>query len=191
MKFLKGKFKWIFSVILTVFLMMSSFLGCSLEEFDSFLGEEETTTLQNEEETSTQDEDGTSVQKQDSNSEEAEGEKSLEILENKEYSSKEEVASYINKYNKLPSNYITKKEAENLGWESSKGNLWDVADGKSIGGDKFGNREGLLPKKSGRQYYECDIDYNGGYRGAKRIIYSNDGLIYYTEDHYKTFEQLY
>lgn len=69
--------------------------------------------------------------------------------------------------------------------------MWDVADGKSIGGDKFGNREGLLPKKSGRQYYECDIDYNGGYRGAKRIIYSNDGLIYYTEDHYKTFEQLY
>lgn len=189
MKFLKGKFKWIFSVILTVFLMMSSFLGCNLEEINSFLGEEETTTVQNQEETSTQNEDETSVQKQDNN--ESENEKSLEVFENKEYSSKGEVSAYINKYNKLPSNYITKKEAENLGWESSKGNLWDVADGKSIGGDKFGNREGLLPKKSGRQYYECDIDYNGGYRGAKRIIYSNDGLIYYTEDHYKTFEQLY
>lgn len=191
MSFLKGKFKWIFSIILTVFLMMSSFLGCNLEEINSFLGEEETTTVQNQEETSTQNEDETSVQKQDNNSKESEDEKSLEVFENKEYSSKEEVSAYINKYNKLPSNYITKKEAENLGWESSKGNLWDVADGKSIGGDKFGNREGLLPKKSGRQYYECDIDYNGGYREAKRIIYSNDGLIYYTEDHYKTFEQLY
>lgn len=191
MNFLKGKFKWIFSVILTVFLMMSSFLGCNLEEINSFLGEEETTTVQNQEETSTQNEDETSVQKQDNKSKESENEKSLEVFENKEYSSKEEVSAYINKYSKLPSNYITKKEAENLGWESSKGNLWDVADGKSIGGDKFGNREGLLPKKSGRQYYECDIDYNGGYRGAKRIIYSNDGLIYYTEDHYKTFEQLY
>lgn len=197
MNFLKGKFKWIFSVILTVFLMMSSFLGCKLEEFNSFLGEDETTTVQNQDETSTQNQEETnvqnqeetSIQKQDNN--ESEDEKSLEVFENKEYSSKEEVAAYINKYNKLPSNYITKKEAENLGWESSKGNLWDVADGKSIGGDKFGNREGLLPKKSGRQYYECDIDYNGGYRGAKRIIYSNDGLIYYTEDHYKTFEQLY
>lgn len=197
MNFLKGKFKWIFSVILTVFLMMSSFLGCNLEEFNSFLGEDETTTVQNQDETSTQNQEETSVQnqeetsiqKQDNN--ESEDEKSLEVFENKEYSSKEEVAAYINKYNKLPSNYITKKEAENLGWESSKGNLWEVADGKSIGGDKFGNREGLLPKKSGRQYYECDIDYNGGYRGAKRIIYSNDGLIYYTEDHYKTFEQLY
>lgn len=191
MKFLKGKFKWIFSVILTVFLMMSSFLGCNLEEINSFLGEEETTTVQNQEETSTQNKEETIVQKQDNNSKESENEKSLEVFENKEYSSKEEVSAYINKYNKLPSNYITKKEAENLGWESSKGNLWDVANGKSIGGDKFGNREGLLPKKSGRQYYECDIDYNGGYRGAKRIIYSNDGLIYYTEDHYKTFEQLY
>lgn len=191
MKFLKGKFKWIFSVILTVFLMMSSFLGCNLEKINSFLGEEETTTVQNQEESSTQNKEETSVQKQDNNSKESENEKSLEVFENKEYSSKEEVSAYINKYNKLPSNYITKKEAENLGWESSKGNLWDVADGKSIGGDKFGNREGLLPKKSGRQYYECDIDYNGGYRGAKRIIYSNDGLIYYTEDHYKTFEQLY
>ena len=38
---------------------------------------------------------------------------------------------------------------------------------------------------------ECDIDYDGGYRGPKRLIYSNDGLVFYTEDHYKTFEQLY
>ncbi len=188
MEFLKGKFKWILSLFLTVFLMASSFLGCTLEDLDSFLGNEETITAENQNETTTNNNITNSTNNSSSSSEENLKE---DISESKEYSSKEEVAAYINKYNKLPSNYITKKEAENLGWESSKGNLWNVADGKSIGGDKFGNREGLLPKKSGRQYYECDIDYNGGYRGAKRIIYSNDGLIYYTEDHYKTFEQLY
>lgn len=61
----------------------------------------------------------------------------------------------------------------------------------SIGGDRFGNREGLLPTAKGRKYYECDIDFDGTYRGAKRIVYSNDGLIYYTEDHYESFELLY
>lgn len=61
----------------------------------------------------------------------------------------------------------------------------------SIGGERFGNYEGSLPEKSGRRYYECDVDYSGGYRGAERIIYSSDGLIYYTEDHYRTFERLY
>ena len=167
--------------------MASSFLGCTLEDLDSFLGNEETITAENQNETTT----NNNITNSNNSSSSSEENLKEDISESKEYSSKEEVAAYINKYNKLPSNYITKKEAENLGWESSKGNLWDVADGKSIGGDKFGNREGLLPKKSGRQYYECDIDYNGGYRGAKRIIYSNDGLIYYTEDHYKTFEQLY
>lgn len=104
---------------------------------------------------------------------------------------KEEVAAYIHEYGELPSNYITKKEAKSLGWNSSKGNLWDVADGKSIGGDHYGNYDKTLPEKKGRQYYECDIDYEGGYRGAERLIYSNDGLIFYTEDHYNTFEQLY
>ena len=115
----------------------------------------------------------------------------LSVTEDGEYSGKEEVALYIHKYGHLPSNYITKKEAENLGWNSSEGNLWKVAYGKSIGGDKFGNREGNLPKADGRQYYECDIDFDGGFRNAKRIVYSNDGLVYYTEDHYNTFEKLY
>lgn len=78
-----------------------------------------------------------------------------------------------------------------LGWESDKGNLWDVTDKGSIGGDSFGNREGLLPKANNRKYFECDINYNGGFRGAERIVYSNDGLIYYTKDHYKTFEKIY
>ncbi len=115
----------------------------------------------------------------------------LTVSEDGEYTSKEEVALYIHLYNHLPGNYITKKEAQELGWDSSLGNLNKVAPGKSIGGDKFGNREGLLPKKSGRVYYECDIDYIKGSRNAKRIVFSNDGLIYYTEDHYETYELLY
>lgn len=120
-----------------------------------------------------------------------ETEKQDDIDENGTYTSKDEVALYIYTYGHLPDNYITKSEAENLGWVSSKGNLAEVAPGKSIGGDKFGNREGLLPEKSGRKYYECDIDYVSGTRNAKRIIFSNDGLVYYTEDHYESFEKLY
>ena len=107
------------------------------------------------------------------------------------YSTKDEVALYNQIYGELPDNFITKNEAYDLGWDSDKGNLWKVADGMSIGGDKFSNREGLLPKAKGRQYYECDINYNGGYRGAERIVYSNDGLIYYTNDHYESFTCLY
>ena len=101
------------------------------------------------------------------------------------------MAAYIHEFNELPPNYLTKDEAEALGWDNSEGNLWEVTDGMSIGGDFFGNREGLLPKKSGRSYYEADIDYEGGFRGAERIVYSNDGLIFYTDDHYESFEQLY
>jgi len=113
------------------------------------------------------------------------------VKEDGEYSDKDHVAEYLHQYGHLPSNYITKKEAEALGWDSRAGNLWKVAPGKSIGGSRFGNYEGFLPEKNGRKYFECDIDFDGGYRGAKRIIYSNDGLIFYTEDHYETFEQLY
>lgn len=107
------------------------------------------------------------------------------------YTDKDQVSEYIHIFGKLPGNYITKQQAQNLGWDSQKGNLTKVAPGKSIGGDKFGNYEGQLPKAQGRKYYECDIDYGGGHRGAKRIIYSNDGLVFYTDDHYKTFTQLY
>lgn len=113
------------------------------------------------------------------------------IEENGEYTSPEDLALYIHLFEKLPSNFITKKEAIDLGWESNKGNLWEVTEYKSIGGDKFGNREGLLPKSNGRIYYECDVNYEGGFRGAERIVYSNDGLIFYTNDHYESFEQLY
>ena len=113
------------------------------------------------------------------------------VTEDGEYTSKEQVAAYLHEFGHLPDNYITKREAEELGWVASKGNLWKVAPGKSIGGSRFGNYEGLLPDKKGRKYYECDIDFDGSHRGAKRIVYSNDGLIFYTDDHYKSFEQLY
>ena len=107
------------------------------------------------------------------------------------YSTMEEVAVYIASYHKLPGNYITKNQAMNLGWSSSAGNLWKVAKGKSIGGDRFGNYEGLLPNKNGRSWTECDIDYSGGYRNnGKRIVFSSDWLIYYTGDHYNHFTRV-
>ena len=106
------------------------------------------------------------------------------------YDSKEDVALYIHLYGHLPSNYITKKDAEKLGW--SGGRLEGYAPGKCIGGTYFGNYEGLLPTAKGREYHECDIDTLGAKsRGAKRIVFSNDGLIYYTDDHYESFELLY
>lgn len=112
------------------------------------------------------------------------------LIEGNYYYSLEDVSLYLYTYEELPDNYITKDEAYDLGWVSKKGNLWEVAEGMCIGGDRFGNYEGLLPKKSGRQYYEADIDYNGGYRNEKRLIFSNDGLMFYTEDHYESFEEI-
>lgn len=106
------------------------------------------------------------------------------------YDSMEEVAIYLTFFEELPDNYLTKKEAQALGWESKKGNLWKVADGCSIGGDRFGNYEGLLPDQKGRKWTECDIDFDGGYRGGKRIVFSNDGLIYYTGNHYESFDKI-
>ena len=104
------------------------------------------------------------------------------------YTTKEDVALYIHLYGDLPLNFMTKKHARALGWEG--GSLEPVAPGMCIGGDYFGNYEGLLPED--REYTECDIDTLGkDSRGAKRIVFSEDGLIYYTEDHYESFELLY
>jgi len=112
------------------------------------------------------------------------------IAEDGWYYSAEEVALYLHTYGHLPDNYITKSEAASLGWEG--GSVEPYAPDHAIGGDRFGNREGLLPDAKGRYYYECDIDtLNTDSRGAKRIVFSNDGLIYYTRDHYESFELLY
>jgi hypothetical protein len=118
-----------------------------------------------------------------------ESEDDASVIFGESYTSKEEVALYLHLYEELPPNFITKNKAKKLGWDSKKGNLSKVAPGMSIGGDHFGNYEGVLPK--GKDYRECDIDTDGSYRGAKRIVFSDDGCIYYTEDHYETFELLY
>ena len=111
------------------------------------------------------------------------------LPEDGSFYSKDNVALYIHTYGKLPKNFIKKSEWEKLGTDSSP---YKQTDALVIGGDRFYNREGLLPKKSGRTYTECDIDtLNKKSRGAKRIVFSNDGLIYYTADHYETFELLY
>ena len=112
------------------------------------------------------------------------------VTEGQAYYSKDDVANYLIEFGELPPNYLTKNEARNRGWHASKGNLWDVTDHGVIGGDKFGNFEGLLPKKSGRQYYEADVNYEGGRRNAHRLVFSNDGLIFYTSDHYNSFEEI-
>jgi guanyl-specific ribonuclease Sa len=115
---------------------------------------------------------------------------SIEVFEDESYTDPYDVAAYIFEFDKLPPNYITKEEAQDLGWLSHEGNLWEVTEKKSIGGNRFYNREGNLPEQSGRKWYECDVNYEGGYRGAERLVYSNDGLVYYTKDHYESFEEI-
>ena len=112
------------------------------------------------------------------------------LPEGGQYTLRDDVALYLHLYKRLPDNFITKAQARALGWKG--GDLRPYAKGKAIGGDRFGNYEGLLPEKKGRAYFECDVDtLNRSSRGAKRIVYSSDGLIYYTDDHYDSFTLLY
>lgn len=115
---------------------------------------------------------------------------SSEVVAGNSYDSAQEVVDYLYCYEELPPNYLTKQEARDLGWVASEGNLWNVAPGSSIGGDHFGNFEGLLPEKEARSYQEADINYQGGYRTGERLVYSNDGLYFYTKDHYGSFDQM-
>ena len=94
---------------------------------------------------------------------------------------------YLKYYGHLPEYYITKQEAKSLGWKSYKGNLDKVAPGKMVGGNIYKNQPAYLPEKEGRIWYECDIDYQGGYRNNARLVYSNDGLIFKTDSHYTRF----
>ncbi len=98
------------------------------------------------------------------------------------------VVAFVKQHNKLPHYYITKTEAREKGWIAADGNLCDVLPGKAIGGDVFTNREGSLPDKLGRKWYEADLNYNCGRRNAHRLLFSNDGLIFVTHDHFKTFQ---
>ncbi len=103
----------------------------------------------------------------------------------------QDIADYLFAHGELPDNFITKAEAQKLGWDSSRNYVSDVAPGKSIGGDRFGNYEGLLPSKKGRTWYEADCYYTSGKRNAHRILFSSDGLVYYTDDHYESFTQMF
>lgn len=109
------------------------------------------------------------------------------VTEDGSYTAPEDVAAYLRAFGHLPGNFITKRQAQDLGWDSARGNLWDVAPGKSIGGDRFGNYEGLLPKGN---YRECDVNYSGGYRGGERLVFDDRGGIWYTADHYRSFTKL-
>ena len=101
----------------------------------------------------------------------------------------ENVVLYLEVYDELPPNYITKNEARKLGWEG--GSVEKYREGAAIGGDSFGNREGILPEADGRSYTECDIDTDGyNSRGSRRLVFSNDGLYFYTSDHYETFSEV-
>lgn len=101
----------------------------------------------------------------------------------------ENVVLYLYVYGELPPNYITKDEARDLGWEG--GSVEDYLEDAAIGGDRFGNREGLLPEAAGRSYTECDIDTDGyGSRGSRRLVFSSDGLYFYTADHYESFDEV-
>ena len=117
---------------------------------------------------------------------------SITVTEDGQYSDRDHVAAYIHEFGHLPSNFVSKTKARNAGWISTEGNLWDVLPGMSIGGSEFYiDEDTALPDAEGRRWTECDINYSGGYRGAERIVFSNNGLIFYTADHYNTFEQLY
>lgn len=164
-------------LIWVLVLMLSLILCACAPESTAPQGENTDTQSQNVEGEEGQTQDGDSLDGQDA-----------AIDEEGVYTTKDDVALYIHTYGDLPSNFMTKNEARDLGWEG--GGLDDFAEGMSIGGDHFGNYEELLP--ADRSYTECDIDTLGASkRGAKRIVFSEDGLIYYTGDHYETFELLY
>ena len=157
------RFKPLLSLVVIALLLASFFSGCVTTQPVERENVRKTTAAQKTQKTKTIDKNGS-------------------------YTSKDDVALYIHLYGELPFNFMTKKHAQALGWEG--GSLEPVAPGMCIGGDFFGNYEGLLPED--REYTECDIDTLGkDSRGAKRIVFSDDGLIYYTEDHYESFALLY
>lgn len=182
--------KLIFPVLAGIMACAFSFTGCSSQKPAEETASIAVTDAETEEETS-EDPQEAAPEEEDLQEQEIEFEVAEDVSQidyDGVYTSKEDVGLYLYTYGELPSNFITKKEARALGW--SGGSLEDYAPGYCIGGDYFGNNEGILPEGS---YHECDIDTLNSKkgRGAKRIVYSDDGRIYYTEDHYETFELLY
>ena len=183
------------AVIIVLAMLIGLICGCSIEIEDSYDQETQTTvTAEASEETSASETEETTTVTSASETEDTaasqEDTPSEEIDIDGVYTTMEDVSLYIYTYGCLPSNFMTKQEARDLGWEG--GSLEPYAPGMCIGGDYFGNYEGLLPEEAGREYRECDINTLGASsRGAERLIYSNDGLIYYTEDHYESFTLIY
>ena len=198
--------KWALALLATL-MVLTGLVGCNSKEVETALDvavevlevvdaleSMDAETQEEKEDTASISVLESSISETETTAEVTEEDTDAVIDEDGHYTSKEDVALYLHTYGKLPSNFISKKEAEELGWkqkDGEAGQLHVVAPGMSIGGSSFGNREGLLPTKKGRKYYECDINYVKGSRGAERIVYSNDGLIFYTGDHYESFEQLY
>lgn len=179
-------------ILLMLILSCCMFCSCSIVEIET---ENETAITTVEEESASVSEEIEVIEVPDITDDTEDTEVSEEsevyvIDEDGIYTSCEDVSLYIYTYGHLPDNFITKVDARALGWEG--GSLEPYAPGMCIGGDYFGNYEHLLPEASGREYHECDVDtLEASSRGAHRIIYSNDGLIYCTEDHYESFTLLY
>ncbi len=177
----------LYGLTIWIIIALSLLSGCAapLDSSEMSLTTEGIETIIETESTSTSE---STSESESTSGPESTSESESQIDENGFYYSAEDVAAYLRTFGELPPNYITKEEAVELGWDSSKGNLWEVAEGYVIGGNRFGNREGLLPEAKGRKWFECDVDYEGGFRDKRRLVYSNDGLIYFTDDHYKSFE---
>lgn len=190
------RMKKIITLLLALVLLLSTLAGCGSSPVSLPVVNDDSVEQQEDWTTPESEKDGEQVNEpeKENQQEEKQEPSSAEtyngLSEDGSYDSKEDVARYINIFGHLPKNYITKKEAQSLGW--SGGSLEPYAPGCCIGGSHFGNYEGILPEADGRSYTECDIDTQGkSSRGAKRLVYSNDGLIFYTDDHYETFELLY
>ncbi|CAD7798289.1 Ribonuclease [Chryseobacterium aquaeductus] len=104
-----------------------------------------------------------------------------------ELTAEKRVIDYVKINHQLPDFYLTKNEAKKQGWNPSQGNLCEILPGKAIGGDHFNNREGKLPKAG--KYFEADVNYNCGNRNADRIVFTKNGEVYLTKNHYKSFEK--
>jgi hypothetical protein len=192
--------KRVFAIALALVMMLSVVLGCTGNKKETPPANQtkitENQNKANSNAVKAADNDKQAKQQKQNGSEknvanaDTETKAKVDVVKGKAYTDKDHVAAYIHVYKTLPPNYITKGQATKLGWKT-KGTLDQVAPGKSIGGDRYGNYEKKLPDKQGRVWKECDIDYVKGNRNAKRICFSNDGLIYYTSSHYQKFEKLY
>ena len=169
------------SRILLFFLVVCTLGACSTKNAPIDL-----TSIISEEETG--EDEGSVSKSQTADDFDKEDESADDIKEDGYYYDLEHVVLYYEKYNRLPSNFITKNKARALGWE--RGRLTGYKEGAAIGGDRFGNYERILPTLRGMEYIECDIDTEDASRGEKRLVISNNKRYFYTTDHYATFREV-